>query len=443
MKKKNIWIHVGLVATMLAVSLIYFSPVMSGKIVLQGDTVKYEAMVKETKDFHEQTDEYAHWNSAMFSGMPGYQVGGNPPVKSVYQPLREAGTLEFLGLSRDAGVFFFYLIGFYIALLALGCNPWVSLVGALAFGLGSYNIIIIEAGHITKAWALAMAAPILAGMILCLRKPREGKEKWKDWMWGGILFTLALGMQLLCNHIQITYYTLIGAVALGLTYAIVAVKQRYIKEFFVALGILVGGAALSFACNARTLMVSMEYSKETMRGGNELTVSPDALYHNGDKGGDNNAKGLNIGYAFNGWSYDIDETYTLLVPGAMGGGSGEKVDSDSRWTSVTGSENAPLYWGDQRFTSGPVYFGAIVFLLFLMGMIVVKGHDRWWILAATVVSVMMSWGDHFLLLNEWLFNNLPMYNKFRTPSMALVLANVCMVLMAALTLKHIFGERSE
>ncbi len=441
--KKNVWIHVGMIAAMLVTSLIYFSPVMSGKIVRQLDIVKFESMVKETKDFHEATGDYAHWNSAMFSGMPGYQIGGNPPVKSVYQPIQKIGTLGFLGMDRNAGVLFFYLIGFYVALCALGCKPWLSLVGALAFGLGSYNIIIIEAGHITKAWSLAMMAPILAGMLLCLRKPREGKEKWRDWLWGGILFTMALGLQLLCNHIQITYYTVIGAVVLGLTYAIVSIKQHYIKEFFIALGILVGGAALSFACNARNLMVSMEYSKETMRGGNELTITPDTIYHNGSKGGNNNANGLNIDYAFGGWSYGIGETYTLLVPRAMGGGSSETVGNDSQWASVTGSENAPLYWGDQRFTSGPVYFGAIVFLLFLMGMIVVKGNDRWWILAATLVSVMLSWGDHFLLLNEWVFNNLPLYNKFRTPSMALVLANVCMVLMAALTLKHIFGERSE
>lgn len=451
--KKNVWIHVGMIAAMLVASLIYFSPVMSGKIVRQLDIVKFESMVKETKDFHEATGDYAHWNSAMFSGMPGYQIGGNPPVKSVYQPIQKIGTLGFLGMDRNAGVLFFYLIGFYVALCALGCKPWLSLVGALAFGLGSYNIIIIEAGHITKAWSLAMMAPILAGMLLCLRKPREGKEKWRDWLWGGILFTMALGLQLLCNHIQITYYTVIGAVVLGLTYAIVSIKQHYIKEFFIALGILVGGAALSFACNARNLMVSMEYSKETMRGGNELTVTPDAIYHNGSKGGNNNANGLNIDYAFGGWSYGIGETYTLLVPGTMGGATLEPVnleksklynafvDNGIQYPNEWG-EKAPLYWGDQNVTSGPVYFGAIVIFLFLLGMIVVKGHDRWWILAASLISIMLSWGDHFLLLNEWVFNNLPLYNKFRTPSMALVLANACMVLMAALTLKNIFNPQN-
>ena len=454
--KKNIWIHVGMVAAMLAVSLIYFSPALGGKIVKQGDIQSYEAMIKETTDFHEQTGEYAHWNSAMFSGMPGYQVGGNPPVKSVYQPMRQVGTLGFLGMDRNAGVLFFYLIGFYIALMALGCKPWLSLVGALAFGLGSYNIIIIEAGHITKAWSLAMAAPILAGMILCLRKPREGKDKWKDWLWGGILFTLALGLQLLCNHIQITYYTVIGAVLLGITYAVVSLKQRYFKEFLIAVGILIAGAAISFACNSRNLMVSQEYANVTMRGGNELTVTPDDLYHNGNPSKQNTSNGLDINYAFS-WSYGIGETYTLLVPGAMGGGSRELINSDEcqfyntfmqryydpvRQPYPWGEDRAPLYWGGQPGTSGPVYFGAIIFMLFLMGMMVVKGADRWWILAATLISIMLSWGLNFLWLNEWVFNNLPLYNKFRTPSMALVLTNVCMVLMAVLTLKHIFNPKN-
>ena len=448
--KKNIWIHVGMVAAMLAVSLIYFSPALSGKIVKQGDIQKYEAMVKETKDYHEQTGEYAHWNSAMFSGMPVYQVGGNAPMKTVFAPIRSVVDLEFLDLERNAGVLFLYLLGFYLALLVLGCNPWLSLVGALAFGLGSYNIIIVEAGHISKAWAIAMMAPILAGMILCLRKPREGKSKWKDWLWGGILFTLALGLQLNFNHIQITYYTGIGAVILGLTYAIVSLKQRYLKDFLIAIGILIFGAAISFACNSRSLMVSQEYAKVTMRGGNELTVTPDTLYHNGNPGKQNTSNGLDINYAYGGWSYGIGETYTLLVPGAVGGGSLEPISDDSKLVNAftqngyqyPWGEKAPLYWGGQSFTSGPVYFGAIVFMLFLLGMIVVRGTDRWWILAATLLSIMLSWGINFLWLNGWLFDNLPLYNKFRTPSMALVLANVCMVIMAALTLKHIFDPKN-
>ena len=438
--KKNIWIHVGMVATMLVVSLAYFAPALGGKAIYQGDTQKFEAMVKETKDYQRKTGVYVHWNSAMFSGMPAYQVGGNPPVKSVFTPLQNIGTLKFMGLERSAGVLFFYLIGFYIALLALGCSPWLSLLGALAFGLGSYNIIIVEAGHITKAWSLAMAAPILAGMVLCLRKAKEGTKKWKDWLWGGLLFTFALGLQLICNHIHITYYTVIGAVVLGVVYGIHSIVRRYFPQFLTGVGLLVVGAALAFACNARTLMVSQQYAKQTMRGGNAITVTPEDLYHDGEPASISGKKsGLDIDYAFS-WSYGIGETYTLLVPGAMGGGSGEPVGKESASYKNFRQEQAPLYWGNQPFTSGPVYFGAIVVFLFLMGLILVKGPERWWLLVATLIAIVMSWGHNLMPVNGWLFDHLPLYNKFRTPSMSLVLANVTMVLLGMLALREFFSK---
>lgn len=438
--KKNVWIHIGLVAAMLAIAMVYFTPALQGMKIRQGDIQSYEAMVKETKDFHERTGEYAHWNSAMFSGMPAYQVGGNPPVKSVLTPIKNVATLEFLDLERSAGVLFFYLLGFYVAMLVLGCSPWVALLGALAFGLGSYNIIIVEAGHITKAWAMAMVAPILSGMVLCLRKPKEGCRKSSDWLWGGLLFTVALGLQLLCNHIQITFYTIIGAVALGLTYAIYAIKDRFIPQFLKGLGLLLVGCVLAFACNARSLMVSLEYSEQTMRGGAAVTVTPEDLYHDSEPGSiSGKQSGLDIDYAFS-WSYGVGETYTLLVPGAMGGGSAEPVDEESACYKNFRQQQAPLYWGDQPFTSGPVYFGAIVVFLFLLGLLLVKGPERWWLLAATVVAILMSWGRNFMPFNEWLFNHLPLYNKFRTPSMSLILANVAMVMLGALGLKELFSN---
>ena len=441
--KKNIWIHLAIVVAMLAVACIYFSPVLDGKVVYQGDTQKFEAMVKETKDYHAKTGDYALWNSSMFGGMPIYQVGGNPPMKTIFAPLRDVVDLAFLGVDRSIGVLFLYLLGFYVALVVLGCSPWLSLFGALAFGLGSYNIIIVEAGHISKAWAMAMMAPILAGMVLCLRRPREGRKRWTDWLWGGLLFTLALGLQLNFNHIQITYYTVIGAVILGLVYLVHSLRQRYLPRFAAGVGVLLVGCALAFACNARALMVSQQYAKQTMRGGNAITVTPEDLYHDGEpKSISGKSSGLDIDYAFS-WSYGIGETYTLLVPGAMGGGSGEPVGRESACYKNFRQEQAPLYWGDQPFTSGPVYFGAIVIFLFLVGLIVVRGPERWWLLAASVVAILMSWGRNLMPVNEWLFNNLPLYNKFRTPSMSLVLANVCMVMLGVLGLKELFSPEVE
>ena len=377
----------------------------------------------------------ALWNSSLFGGMPIYQVGGNPPMKSIMAPLRGVVNLEYFGVGRTIGVLFLYLVGFYLALLLLGCTPWVALLGALAFGLGSYNIIIVEAGHISKAWALAMMAPILAGMVLCLRKPEEGRDKRKDWLWGGLLFTLALGLQLNFNHIQITFYTIIGAVLLGLVHLVYSLKGKYFSKLAWGTGVLLLGCALAFACNARGLMVSQQYAKQTMRGGNAITVTPEGT-EDAKKG---EKSGLEIDYAFN-WSYGVGETYTLLVPGAMGGGSGEPVSKESASYSNFHQEQMPLYWGEQPFTSGPVYFGAIVIMLFVMGLILVRGPERWWLVAATLVAIVMSWGHNFMSVNEWLFNHLPLYNKFRTPSMSLVLANVCMVLLGMLGLKELFSK---
>ena len=436
---KKAFVHIGLIVVMLAVACAYFAPALNGMVINQGDIHKFEAMAKETKDYHKKTGDYVNWNSSMFGGMPIYQIGGNPPVKSVYTPIKNVLTLHFLGLDRNVGVLFFYLIGFYLALLLLGCSPLVSLLGALAFGLGSYNIIIVEAGHISKAWALAMSAPILSGMVLCLRKAKEGTKKWKDWLWGGLLFTLALGLQLLCNHIQITYYTIIAAVALGVVYLIYSLKDKYFPQLLAGTGILLLGCVLAFACNARNLMVSQEYAKQTMRGGNAITVTPEDLYHDGEPASVSGKKsGLDIDYAFS-WSYGVGETYTLLVPGAMGGGSTEPVGVNSASYKAFHQQQMPLYWGNQPFTSGPVYFGAIVVMLFIMGLILVKGPERWWLLIATILSILMSWGNNFMPFNEWLFNHLPMYNKFRTPSMALVLANVSMVMLGMLALKQIFS----
>ncbi len=440
MKKKSVFVHIGLIVAMFAAACIYFSPVLSGKVMYQGDTQKFEAMAKETKDYHAKTGEYALWNSAMFGGMPIYQIGGNPPMKSIVAPLRSLVNLEFIGLGRSVGVLFLYLIGFYVALLVMGCSPWLSLLGAFAFGLGSYNIIIVEAGHITKAWCMAMMAPIFAGMILCMRRPKEGGDKRKDWLWGGLLFTIALSLQLNFNHIQITYYTIIGAVLLGLAHLVYSIKDKYFPKFAWGVGVLLLGCALAFACNARSLMVSQQYAKYTMRGGNAITVTPEDLYHDGEPASIGGKKsGLDIDYAFS-WSYGVGETYTILVPGAMGGGSGEPVSTESASYKAFHQQSMPLYWGEQPFTSGPVYFGAIVIFLFIMGLILVKGPERWWLLAATILAVIMSWGRNFMPFNEWLFNNLPFYNKFRTPSMSLVLANVCMVMLGILGLRQLFDS---
>ena len=441
--KKSILTHAGIVVILLAISALYFLPILQGKALPQGDLQKYEGMAKAQKDYHNATGDYSTWCPSMFSGMPGYQIT-NSPQHSLFTPLKSILTLQVFNRQNDMGIIFLYLLGFYIALVALGINPWLSLLGGLAFGLGSYNIIIIEAGHITKAWAMAMMAPILAGMLLCFKGASAYRQDKRGGtsrlIWGGILFALALGLQIAFNHIQITFYTALAGVVMGVVYLIYSLKDKYFHSFLLSVGVLLAGAALALACNTRHLMVNQEYVKYTMRGGSEITVTPQELYGAEFPRNDNsNASGLDINYAF-GWSYGIGETYTLLVPGARGGGSMEPVGHKSVSYNNFHQDKMPLYWGDQPFTSGPVYFGAIIVFLFVFGMIMVKGPERWWILIATILAIMLSWGKNFMGFNEWIFNHLPLYNKFRTPSMSLVLANVLTVVMAILGVREVLRE---
>lgn len=438
-EKTNVFSHIAAIVIMLIIACVYFAPALSGDIIYQGDALKADQMAYQQRAVADSTGTIPNWNPSMFGGMPGYQTAVEAP-KSVFTPLKSILIMRPLGLERNIGILWLYLIGFYIAMLAFGCNPWLSLFGALAFGLGSYNIIIIEAGHITKAWAMSMMAPVLGGMMLCLRSiftdpSHQWRVNWKRMVWGAILFTLALGLQITFNHIQITFYTAIGCVVMGITYFIYALRQKWFKQFLAVVGILVLGVIFAVGANYRHLTVNQEYAKATMRGGSEITVKPhdigeaDAAQNEATQSG-----GLDINYAFS-WSYGIGETYTILVPNAMGGGSGETVDSESEWAKKTHMTQAPLYWGDQPFTSGPVYFGSIVIFLFVLGCFLVKGPDRWWIIVTTLIAIVLCWGRHCMPINEFLFNHLPLYNKFRTPSMALVLANVTMTLMATLSLK--------
>ena len=429
---KKILIHCGIVLFFFLVAAIYMSPVFDGKVIQQGDTMKWKAMAKEQHDFYDKTGEYTSWTSSMFSGMPAYQVT-TPPSKSIFSKMEYILNLKYVGYGGNIGIIFLYLIGFYVALLALGASPWLSLLGALAFGVGSYNIIIIEAGHVTKAYAMAMMAPILGGMLLILQR--------KKYLWGGILFALALGIQIACNHIQITYYTMLIGLILGLVYLIYAIKDKEFKSLLLGVGIMLIGVGFAIGANARLLFVNQEYVKYTMRGGSEITVTPEDLYKDGEAKSIAASDGLDIDYAYS-WSYGKGETYTLLVPGAYGGGSGETVGTDSEFYKNFRQKQAPLYWGDQPFTSGPVYFGAIIIFLFVLGLFVVKGPERWWILLATILAILMSWGKNLMGFNSFLFEHLPLYNKFRTPSMSLVMANVTMVLMAILALKAIFDKEN-
>ncbi|MDR0790158.1 MAG: YfhO family protein [Bacteroidales bacterium] len=434
--------HIMAILVFIVVSCVYFSPILTGDKLPQSDMLNHYANSKALSDYQKATGDKASWTNALFSGMPSYQIvapNGNNLLEYVSKPL-VLGSVW----AEHIGIMFILMLGFYIFMVSMKVNPLLSFFSAMIYALGSYNIILIEVGHLTKAWAMAMMPVIFAGMILCFRK---------NYISGLALFALSLGLQLFFNHIQITFYTLITAVVLGVTYFVVAIKQKEIKQFLYAVGVLLIGCVLAVLPSSFHLMSNQEYVAHTMRGGSELTVQPQGFAKA------QNTEGLSIDYAFQ-WSYGVGETMTLLIPDARGGGG-----ADTRWeknaknrietaqttrpaaTDPSVDVNRTLneyvgssYWGEQTFTAGPVYFGAIVIFLALLGFLLLKGAERWWLLMATILSIIIAWGSNFMLLNEFLFNHLPLYNKFRTPSMILVVANVTLVIAAFLGLKAFFAK---
>ncbi|MEE1220415.1 MAG: YfhO family protein [Bacteroidales bacterium] len=439
MNFKKIIPHIIAIVSFIVISFVFFSPVLEGKKLFQSDMAQFDGASKELIDYQKASNESANWTNSMFSGMPSYQIAF-PQSNNIFNTI--APPLTLWTRNFDAGIFFIMMLGFYVFMCSMGAKPLISAFSALIYALGSYNVIIITVGHITKAWAMAMIAPILAGMILVFKR---------KYISGIIIFTLSLGLQIYFNHIQITYYTLIAALILGITYLIYAIKEKQIKNFTLSCGALIIAAVIAIMPNSSHLALNAEYAKHTMRGGSELTIKA-------NDNTNNNEKGLTIDYAY-AWSYGVGETLTMLIPDFRGGGS-----SDNRWESLAENRLQEIqstqpaqashpqinqvinqyagstYWGEQPFTAGTVYFGAIVIFLSLLGFLLIKGAERWWLLFATIVSILMSWGSNFMILNEFLFNHLPLYNKFRTPSMILVIANVTLVITAFLGLKEFFNK---
>jgi hypothetical protein len=311
-----------------------------------------------------------------------------------------------------------------------GINPWLSIVGALAFGFSSYNFIIIAAGHNTKAIAIGYMAPLIAGIYHALKK-----DLWK----GSVIFALFLALQIYSNHLQITYYTLLTILVFGLVELWFAFREQKIADFLKRSAIIVAFAILAIAANAERLWTTYEYGKYSMRGKSDLTH---------DKG--NQTSGLDKDYA-TGWSYGIDETLTLFIPNFKGGSSMGGFSEDSETAKVLKGNNVPNasklvkqlpgYWGTQPGTSGPVYAGAIVVFLFVLGLFLVNGPVRIWIIAATILSLMLSWGRNFMPLTDFFLDHFPGYNKFRTVSMILVIASFTIPIMAMFGLQEILNGK--
>jgi hypothetical protein len=407
----------------IVLSAIYFSPIFQGKKIQQDDITQWRAMSKEIADFRAETGEEALWTNSMFGGMPAYLISAIYPGNLSAQIDR-----MYHRVFHPVGILILYIIGYYLLLLTLGINKWQSLAGAIAYGFSTYLLIIIGAGHNTKAYAIGYMAPVIAGIIMTFKGRKIS---------GSLLFTLALSLQLYSNHYQITYYTLILVLLFGLVEIIYSIKNKRILNFAANVAILLLGVVLAIGMNFSILYTTWEYSKQTIRGKSDLTSKDE-----------NKTSGLDRDYIVQ-YSQGIDETLTLLIPNFKGGSSTIKPDLNSEVAKAVRQNiekasqfqvnggSVPLYFGDKPSTSGPVYVGAIVLYLFVLGLFVLRERFFWWLLLATVVSIVLSWGKNVMGLTNLLLDYLPLYSKFRAPEMILVIAGFTIPLIGFIGLNRI------
>lgn len=419
----------------IVISAIYFSPIFEGKILSAHDVDTWKGMSKEVRDYRADTGEEALWTKRMFSGMPAYQIS----ARSNGNLIKYVDKILKLGLPRPMDKLFLYLIGFYILLCSLKIDYRLAIVGSIAFAFSSYFIIIIQAGHMTKAHAIAYLPLIVASVLYTFRE--------KNWLLGAVFTSLFVALQLFSNHYQITYYTIIILFFIGIIQFIKEFQDKTLPNFFKKVGILFVAALLGGATNCTTLATTMEYASETQRGKSELV----------QEDGKEKSDGLGLEYATM-WSYGKAETMTFLIPNFMGGSTGKSVLNDSEGNLNRDSETykylrtvrnqkkqqklqqqTMTYWGDQPGTS-PTYVGSIVMLLFVLGVVYVNSSFRIWILLTTILSIMLGWGSNFMGLTEFFFNYVPAYNKFRAVTMVMIIAEFGIALLAILALNKFLNK---
>lgn len=409
--------HIIAVLLFTVISFAYFFPVLEGKKINAHDTKVYEGSSKEISDYREKHGGEPLWTNSMFGGMPAYTISMKYPG-NLFKHLD-----NFLkAFKTPVAALFLSMLGFYIMLLLFGVNPWLAIAGAIAYGFSSYLFVCLSAGHNTKAYAMAYMAPVIGSVVYSFRR---------NLLTGASLFALFLSFQIMANHVQITYYTGIIVLVFGIFELVHAVKSRMIPSFLKSLGVLVVAALIAFSVNFASLYSTWEYSKESTRGKSELTTAAGT-----------SEKGLDPEYITQ-WSYGIDESMTFLIPNFRGGASAP-FDSNSETVKALRKNNMGQaqgqlyrYWGKQPSTSGPVYFGAVVLFLFVLGLMVTKGREKWWILTAALLSLFLSWGKNLMPLTTLFIDFFPGYNKFRAVSMTLVMAGVLVPLLGVLALREI------
>jgi hypothetical protein len=427
---KAFYTHFFVLVFFVITALTYFNPVLQGKVIDQSDIRQYTGMAKEQNDFRKKTGEEPYWTNGAFGGMPTYQLGAYYPHDYVKETDR---LIRFL--PRPADYLFLYFLGFYILLCCLKVDYKLAAIGALAFGFSTYLIIILGVGHNAKAHAIGYLPMLLGGIVLVFRK---------KYLWGFVLTAVAMALEIGANHYQMTYYFMLLVLILGIAYLVDAFRKKRLKHYFTSIGILILAVILGIAANATSLMATKEYADWSTRGKSELTI-------NYDRSPKENTNGLSKEYITQ-WSYGITESLNLFVPRLFGGGSQESMGEDSktfayvidkdipRSTALKYFEILPMYWGDQPGTSGPAYIGAIIFFLFILGLILVKGRAKWWLLGGTIMSLLLSWGKNFSVLTDLMIDYFPLYDKFRAVSSIQVILELCTPILAILALNVIFND---
>lgn len=428
-------IHLAIIGIFIALCFVYFSPALQGKALYQSDVLMAQGMQKEIMDFKAKDGKGPLWTNSMFGGMPAFQIWVQYPNNVTTYVISFFKTV----FPNPIDTVLLYLLGAYLLFCVLRINPWLAAAGAIAFAFSSYNFQIIDAGHSNKAMAIAFFPPILAGIILTFRR---------QYILGAVLTALFLAIEIRTNHIQMTYYLFIALLIYVGIELYHAIKSKSSKDFIKSFVYLAAASVLAIAVNAGMLWTTYEYSTETIRGKSNLTT---------DKSEPNN--GLDKEYAYQ-WSQGVGESLTFLVPNAYGGGSGPNLDEKSEVAKALAAKGIPAeqllpamqqlgqvglstYWGDKQFTSGPWYFGAIICFLFILGLFIVKNRIKWWILSASILCLLLSFGRHLPFLSDLFFNYFPLYNKFRAVESILVIAGFLIPVLAILAVKEIASQTEE
>jgi hypothetical protein len=430
MNFKQIIPHIVSLSLFVVVALMYFNPVLKGKKISQSDITQHIGMAKEVNDFRKATSEEPFWAESAFSGMPTYPIG-------TYFPNDYITSLDRLirFLPRPADYLFLYFFSFYILLLAFKVDWKIAIVGSLAFGFSTYLIIIFGAGHNSKAHAIAYMPLVLAGIVFIFKK---------RYLLGFIVTSIATALEIKANHPQMTYYLLFAILILGVVELIEAIQKNKLKQFITQSSIIIVAMLLAVGVNSSRLLATKEYADVSTRGKTALTINPDGTKKEV-------TTGLSKEYITQ-FSYGKAETFNLFVPRYMGGGTVESLDKNSNTyqyvSSIAGSKQADgfikqvyTYWGDQLIVEAPAYVGAMMLFLFFLGVFILKGKYKYWLVASSVFAILMSWGKNFQFLTDFFIDYVPLYNKFRAVSSFQVIAELCIPLLGFLAVREFFCSK--